>query len=60
MSSEGPAEGINGSVGIADKELILTLVKQIQNYAQFCIEMLMEVSSMQIKEKFTNLWQRIT
>ena len=24
VSSEGPVEGINGSVGIADKELILT------------------------------------
>ena len=30
---EGPTEGINGSVGAAEKKLLLTLVKQIQNFA---------------------------
>ena len=30
---EGPTEGINGSVGTAEKNLVLTLVKQIQTFA---------------------------
>ena len=31
--SKAPAEGINGSVDAAGKKIILTLVKQIQNFA---------------------------
>ena len=30
---EGPTEGINNSVGAAEKNLALTLIKQIQNFA---------------------------
>ena len=30
---EEPAEGINGSIGIREKKLVLTLVTQIQNFA---------------------------
>ena len=30
---EGPTEGINGSVGTTEKNLVLTLVKQIQTFA---------------------------
>ena len=30
---EGPTQGINDSTGATEKKLILTLVKQIQNFA---------------------------
>ena len=30
---DGPAEGINGSVGAAEKKMILALVKQIRYFA---------------------------
>ena len=30
---EGPPYDIKGSVGIAEKNIVLTLVKQIQNFA---------------------------
>ena len=30
---KGPTEGINGSVCTAGKKMVLTLVKQIQNFA---------------------------
>ena len=33
MLGEGPTEGINGSAGSAEKKIVLTLVKQIQNFA---------------------------
>ena len=31
MSGEGPARGINDSTGLAERKLVLTLVKQIKN-----------------------------
>ena len=30
---EGPIQGINDSTGIAEKKIVLTLVKQIKNFA---------------------------
>ena len=30
---KGPNEDINGSVGTAEKNIVLTLVKQVQNFA---------------------------
>ena len=32
MSGEGPARGINDSTGLAERKLVLTLVKQIKNF----------------------------
>ena len=55
---EGPTQGINDSTGAATN-LVLTLVKQIQNFADVYITKLMRVTCMQIKQRFTNLRQNI-
>ena len=41
---KGPTGSINGSVGTAEKNIELTLVKQIQNFAQIYITMVMKVT----------------
>ena len=41
---EGATQGIDGSVGAAEKKLVFTLVKQIQNFAQVYITMVMRVT----------------
>ena len=43
---ERTTEGINGSVGAAEKKLVLTLVKQIQNFVLVYIIMVMRVTCM--------------
>ena len=44
---KGPTQGINGTVG---KKIVLTLVKQIQNFAKFYITMMMRFTCMYIKQ----------
>ena len=39
-----PSDGINDSTGAAEKELVLILIKQIQNFAQVYITMLARVT----------------
>ena len=43
---EGLINGINDSNGAAGKKLVLTLVKQIQNFVYVCITMVMKVTCM--------------
>ena len=43
---EGPTQGINDSTGAAEKKIVLTLVKQIQNFAYVYIKMVMKVTCM--------------
>ena len=46
VSDEEPTEGINGSAGTAEKRLVLTLVSQIQSFAEVYIAMVMRVPCM--------------
>ena len=43
---EGPTQGINDSTGAAEKKLVLTLVKETQNFAYVYITMVMKVTCM--------------
>ena len=42
--NEGIIEGINGSVGTAEKILVITFVKQMQNFAYLYITMVVRVT----------------
>ena len=44
VSNEGIIEGINGSVGTAEKILVITFVKQMQNFAYLYITMVVRVT----------------
>ena len=43
---EGPTQGINDSTGAAEKKLVLTLVKETQNFVYVYITMVMKVTCM--------------
>ena len=43
---EGPTQSINTSTGEAEKKIVLTLVKQIQNFAYVYITVVMKVTCM--------------
>ena len=42
---EGPSEGINDSLGAAEKKKVLTLVKQRQNFVSVCISTVLIANS---------------
>ena len=46
VSSKGPTDGINDSTGAAEISLVLTLVKQRQNFAYGYVIMVMRVAYM--------------
>ena len=48
--AEGSTEGINGSVGAAEKKLVWTLVTQIQHFAQVYTTLVMIVTCMSVKQ----------
>ena len=43
---KGPNEGVNDSIGAAEKKSVLTLVKHIQNFASLYISKVMKVTCM--------------
>ena len=43
MLREGPADDIYDRVGTAEKNLVLALVKQTQNFAWVCITMVIKL-----------------
>ena len=57
---EGPTQGITDTTGAVEKKLVFNLVNQIQNFAYVCITMVMRVTCKQIKQRLTNLKQKIT
>ena len=44
--AEGPTESINDSAGAGETKLVLTLVKQRQNFVWFCITMVLMIICM--------------
>ena len=59
MLAEGDTFGINGSFGVPEKNLVLILVKQTQNFASVYIIMLIIVICLFLEKKYLNLKPKI-